>query len=109
MSKQEKMREVMRAAWAFVKANGMTLGEAMRCAYRNLKLKLGMIAGKAMRFTFTKADGTVREALGTLAAAAINYTPNGRGHAAPAHIQRYWDLEKAAYRCFDRARLMSVG
>lgn len=109
MSKQEKMREVMRAAWAFVKTNGMKLGDAMRCAYRNLKLKTGMLAGKAMRFTFAKADGTVREALGTLAAAAINYTPNGNGRPAPTHIQRYWDLEKAAYRCFDRARLMSVG
>lgn len=44
-----------RAAWVFVKTNGMKLGDAMRCAYRNLKLKTGMLAGKAMRFTFAKA------------------------------------------------------
>lgn len=108
MSKQMKMREIMKDAWTFVKANGMKLGDAMRCAYRNFKLKTGMLAGKAMHFTFVKADGSVREAIGTLAAAAINYLPNGNGHPAPAHIQRFWDLEKAAFRCFDRSRLVTV-
>lgn len=102
------MSEVMKAAWAFVKENGMTLSDAMRCAWRNFKLKAMMLAGKAVRFTFLKADGTIRQALGTLAKAAINYIPNGNGKAAPDRIQRFWDLEKAAYRCFTKAALLTV-
>lgn len=108
MSKQEKMAQVMRMAWQFVKQNGMTLGDAMRCAWRNIKLKAAMLAGKAVSFVFRKSDGTLRNALGTLARAAINYIPNGNGRPAPETIQRYWDLEKASYRCFTKANLVSV-
>ena len=108
MSKQMKMSAIMKMAWMFVKNEGMTLGNAMRCAWRNFKLKMGMMAGKAVRFTFRKIDGTVRNALGTLAQAAINYIPNGNGRPAPDGVQRYWDLEAGGYRSFRKASLLSV-
>ena len=108
MSKQMKMSAIMRMAWQFVKHEGMTLGEAMKCAWRNFKLKAAMYAGRAVRFTFKKVDGTIREALGTLAQAAINYIPNGNGRPAPESVQRYWDLEAAGYRSFRKASLLSV-
>ena len=108
MSKQMKMATIMRQAWSFVKGEGMSLSEAMKCAWRNFKLKAGMLAGRAMRFTFKNVDGTIREALGTLAQAAINYTPNGNGRPAPEGIQRFWDLEKAQYRSFRTANLIAV-
>ena len=98
----------MKTAWYFVKQNGMNLADAMRCAWRNAKLKAAMLAGKAVKFVFRKADGSLREALGTLAQAAINYIPNGNGRQAPDTIQRYWDLEKAGYRCFTKANLVTV-
>ncbi len=108
MSKQTKMRIIMQMAWDFVKNNGKSLGEAMRCAWRNFKLRAGMYEGKAMRFSFLKKDGTIREALGTLARAAINYIPNGTGAPAPERVQRFWDLEKGEYRSFLKANLLSV-
>ena len=108
MSKQEKMRTVMKAAWTFVRQNSMTIADALRCAWRNLKLKTAMLAGKAVRFSFRKVDGTVRFALGTLAQAAINYIPNGRGKPAADYLQRFWDLEKGGYRQFVKANLLEV-
>ena len=108
MSKQTKMTAIMRQAWSFVKGEGMTLSEAMKCAWRNFKLKMEMLAGKAVRFSFRKVDGTVREALGTLAQAAINYIPNGNGRPAPDSVQRYWDLEAGGYRSYSKASLLAI-
>ena len=108
MSKNMKMKAVMAMAWRFVHDAGLPLGEAMRRAYLNLKLKAAMLLGKGVHFKFLKKDGTVREAFGTLAQAAINYIPNGLGHPAPERVQRYWDLEKAEYRCFLKANLQAV-
>jgi len=102
------MKIVMTTAWAFVRNNGMTLGEAMKCAFRNFKLKVAMRTGKAVKFVYRKVDGTIREALGTLAEAAINYIPNGNGKPAPDTNQRYWDLDVGAWRQFRTANLIAV-
>lgn len=108
MSKSERMSAVMQPAWAMVRRNGMSLGEAMRTAWRNIKVKAAMLAGRAVRFVYRKADGSLREAVGTLARAAINYIPNGNGRRTPEHLQLYWDLGEGAYRCFDKSRLMAI-
>lgn len=108
MSKNMMMRVVMQNAWAFVRDNGMTLSNALKVAWKNFKLKSMMMAGKAVKFTFQKVDGTIRTALGTLAQAAINYIPNGNGHSAPDTVQRFWDLENGGYRSFRKANLVDI-
>ena len=97
----------MRLARAFVRDNGMTLSDAIKCAWRNVRLKAALRAGP-VRFTFQKADGTIRAAFGTLEPSAIAYTPNGTGRPMPDTVQRYWDLDKGAYRAFSKAALLSV-
>lgn len=107
MSRQMKMRAIFVMAWQFVKTEGMTLSQALRTAWANFKLKAAMLVGEA-RFAFKKADGTIREALGTLVREAISYTPNGNGRPSPESVQRFWDVEKQAYRSFRKASLLRV-
>ena len=107
MSNTDKRRAVMNTAWAMVKNNGLNIAEAMKVAWKNIKLKIAMLAGK-VRFTFKKADGTIREAVGTLVAGAINYTPNGRGRPTPNHLQLFWDCDAGGYRSFCKTRLMDI-
>ena len=54
------------------------------------------------KFTFTKKDGTIREAYGTLNSEVItknNATPNGRGSKKEGTIP-YYDVEANAWRSF---------
>lgn len=59
------MREVMSLAWQFVRKNGYTLSEALKCAWVNIKLKAAL-SKRVVKFYFQKVDGSLREAYGTL-------------------------------------------
>ena len=36
---KNQMKEVMSLAWSFVKRNGFSMSEALKCAWANMKLK----------------------------------------------------------------------
>ena len=61
MSTKSFLHEVMSLAWQFVRKNGFTMSEALKCAWANMKLKLQM-KSKIVKFYFQKVDGSVREA-----------------------------------------------
>lgn len=42
MSTKSFLHEVMSLAWQFVRKNGFTMSEALKCAWANMKLKLQM-------------------------------------------------------------------
>ena len=44
MSTKNFLHEVMSLAWQFVRKNGFTMSEALKCAWANMKLKLQMKA-----------------------------------------------------------------
>lgn len=52
------MREVMNLAWQFVRKNGYTLSEALKCAWVNIKLKAAL-SERIVKFYFHKIDGTM--------------------------------------------------
>ena len=62
---KNQMKEVMSLAWSFVKRNGFSMSEALKCAWANLKLKAALKV-KIVEFYFRKTDGTLRQAFGTL-------------------------------------------
>ena len=39
-TRNQLLSDVMQLAWQFVKTNGMTMAEALRTAWRNIKLKM---------------------------------------------------------------------
>ena len=51
---RSQMKEVMSLAWQFVRKNGYSMSEALKCAWANLKLK-GEMKKKIVEFYFKKS------------------------------------------------------
>lgn len=63
--KRNQLSEIMHMAWSFVRKNGYTMSEALKCAWANIKLRV-LLDKKVVEFYFKKTDGTLRQAFGTL-------------------------------------------
>ena len=105
-ARNETLSHVMQLAWQFVKRNGMSLSEAMRTAWRNVKLRAAMRL-RIVKFYFRKVDGTLREAYGTLAE-SVAPAMQGTGRRVNDTVQAYYDTERGEYRCFKKANLISI-
>lgn len=108
MSKENKNRlsEMMRLAWQFVKRNGFTKSQALKTAWANIKLRTAM-RQRIVRFYYRKVDGTLREAFGTLKEGIVPQT-TGTGRKTNDTLQTYFDTEKGEWRCFKLANLTAV-
>lgn len=104
---RNRLSQVMKLAWQFVKKNGMGMAEAMRRAWVNIKLVAKMHKGIA-KFYFQKVDGTLREAYGTLEQNTIADKVAGYSRKTNDTIQTYFDTEKGEWRCFKKANLMRI-
>lgn len=104
--KKNILHEIMTLAWQFVKRNGYTMSEALKCAWANMKLKTAM-KQRIVKFYFKKVDGSVREAYGTLKDNLIPAT-SGENRKNNDTIQVYFDTEKQEYRCFKKANLVTL-
>lgn len=69
---------------------------------------------EAVRFQFTKKDGSLREAVGTLNRDKMIqqdgsvWEPVGEARPDVPTLVKYWDCEKAAWRSFNVSNLVSV-
>lgn len=72
--KRNKLSEIFKLAWQFVKRNGYKLSEALKCAWLNIKLKAEM-KKRIVKFYFQKIDGSLREAYGTTNPETIRQQP----------------------------------
>lgn len=104
--KREQLQKIMRQAWQMVKKNGYTMAEALRKAWLNFKLRSKMGKG-IVRFYFTKVDGTLREAYGTLMTELLPRTKGVERKHSPM-VQVYYDTEKCEYRCFKVVNLARI-
>ena len=96
--------QIARIANALHWQKKLSLSASWRKAWKAYRLKKAMRTGTAS-FTYTKADGTARQAIGTTAQELTNYTPKGStANYSPVNI-RYYDLEKGAFRQFAADRL----
>ena len=102
---KNQLKEVMLMAWTFVKRNGFTMSEALKVAWANMKLKAAM-KQRIVKFYFTKVDGSVREAYGTLKENLMPAT-SGDNRKKNDTVQVYFDTERQEYRCFKKANLMT--
>lgn len=103
---KNQLSEIMLQAWQFVRRNGYTMAEALRCAWANYKLRTAM-ANRIVKFYFQKVDGSIREAFGTLANGIVPET-KGTDRKPNDTCQTYYDTEKEAWRCFKRANLIRI-
>lgn len=100
MSKTNRIRlsEVMSKAWYLFRTYGTTFSDALKRAWAWFKLRAQMQSG-VVEFWFTKADGTQRQAFGTLRSDLIGEV-KGSERKHYEHLQTYWDTEKQDFRCF---------
>lgn len=104
--KRNLLKEIMSLAWSFVRKNGYSMSEALKCAWANIKLR-ALLHKKVVEFYFKKTDGTLRQAFGTLMSDRI---PETKGTKKTAdNCQVYFDTEKNEYRCFKKCNLIKIG
>nr|DAN48118.1 MAG TPA: hypothetical protein [Caudoviricetes sp.] len=99
------MREVMQVAWQFVRRYGFTMSEALKTAWRNIKLRAAMRKG-IVKFYYQKVDGTLREAYGTLKESLVPALSGNDSRKKSDTVQTYYDTEKESWRCFKRQNLV---
>ena len=99
------MKDVMLLAWTFVKRNGYSMSEALKCAWANIKLR-ALLGKKVVEFYFKKTDGTLRQAFGTLMSDRV---PETKGERKTANnCQVYFDTEREAWRSFKKCNLIKI-
>lgn len=103
---RSQMKEVMQMAWSFVRKNGYSMSEALKCAWANLKLKAALKI-KIVEFYFKKTDGTLRQAFGTLLESRVPET-KGTGRKPNDNLQTYFDTEVDDWRCFKKCNLIKI-
>ena len=103
---KNQLKEVMLMAWTFVKRNGFTMSEAMKCAWANMKLKAAM-KQRIVKFYFKNVDGSVRESYGTLKENLIPATSRDNRKKNDT-VQVYFDTERQEYRCFKKENLITL-
>ena len=94
--------KLFKLMWQFVKQTGFSKSEALKIAWRNLKLEKSMRIG-IVKFYFQKVDGTIREAWGTTNSNIIPATDGNRTYTNTVKV--YFDTEKQAWRSFKKINL----
>ena len=99
------LRNIMLEAWGFVRRNGFSLSEALKCAWANFKLRVKMLTG-IVKFYYQKVDGSIREAWGTLSDSIIPPMQGCNRKSNPT-VRNYFDTEKQDWRCYKKANLIT--
>ena len=103
--KRNQLSEIMRMAWSFVRKNGYSMSEALKCAWANIKPR-ALLGKKVVEFYFKKTDGTLRQAFGTLMSDRIPETKGTKKTADSCQV--YFDTEKEEWRCFKKCNLIKI-
>ena len=99
--------KIFKTAWNWLKAELFeTFGDALRASWAKFRLLTRLRAGLAY-FTFTKASGERRAAVGTLNPANFSYTAKTSGREKSALVVKFWDVEKRAFRSLRVDRFVS--
>ena len=101
------LKDVMLLAWQFVRRNGFTMSEALKCAWANMKLRLQM-KSKIVKFYYKKVDGSLREAYGTLNERLMPAITGTDKRSKNDTVQVYFDTERQEFRCFKKANLQPI-
>lgn len=101
MEKKNNFRvRVMKYAWQLLKTTKQTWRFCMIKAWQLYRLAKAMREG-VVTFYYTKADGSIRKAVGTLKNVPAGATLGGKKVTKPSYkTLAYFDTEKKAFRSF---------
>ena len=99
--------QVFSTAWNLFKTETFTsFAKALRAAWKKFKLVKQLRNGIAY-FSFTKANGELREAIGTLLAPNFTYTMKGSQKPEKPELVKYWDIQSRGWRSCRVDRLVA--
>lgn len=109
MDKKNKFRvNVMKYAWQLWRATGQQWRICMIKAWQLYRLAKSMRLG-VVKFYYTKADGSIRKAAGTLANISAGVSLGGKRITKPSYkTMTYFDTDKKAFRCFKIENLICI-
>lgn len=91
---------VMKYAWQLWKVTKQAWRLCMIKAWQLYRLAKAMREG-VVTFYYTKADGSIRKAMGTLKNVPVGATLGGKKMTKPSYkTMAYFDTEKNSFRCF---------
>lgn len=101
MEKKENFRvRVMKYAWQLWRTTGQAWRLCMIKAWQLYRLAKAMRDG-IVTFYYTKVDGSIRKASGTLKNVPAGATLFGKKMTKPSYkTMSYYDTDKKAFRCF---------
>ncbi len=107
MIKKSNFRvRVMKYAWHLWKVTRQTWRLCMIKAWQLYRLVKSMLNG-SVTFYYTKSDGSIRKAFGTLKNVPVGATPGHKKITKPSYKTiTYFDIEKKAFRCFKPENLI---
>lgn len=99
--------KVFTSAWAFIKKGiYSTLSEALTAAWAKYKL-IAKLSTSVAHFSYRKANGELREAIGTLRDGNFDYDYKGAPISVKPDVIKYFDLVSNAWRSFRIERLVA--
>lgn len=91
---------VMKYAWQLFRATKQSWRICMIKAWQLYRLAKAMREG-VVTFYYSKADGSIRKAIGTLKGTPGGATLGGKRETKPSYkTMAYFDTEKNGFRCF---------
>ena len=91
---------VMKYAWSLFKATKQAWRLCMIKAWQLYRLAKAM-RERVVTFYYSKADGSIRKAVGTLKNLPVGATLGGKKVTKPSYkTLAYFDIEKNGFRCF---------
>ena len=104
---RRKLSEIMKKAWNYVKELAISMSDALKIAWMNMKAKSKMYSSIVI-IQYRKKDGSIRTAEATLNSAYLPAVTSNSHRKINDDIQVYWDIEKQAVRSYIKTKLISI-
>lgn len=100
--------KVLKKAWAWFRSELFaTFKEALQAAWNKYRL-LAKLHTAVIEFRFVKADGSIRDAIGTLLSEHVSYQAKGSERKNNPLQVSFWDVERNAFRSVNVTRLLNI-
>ena len=99
---------LFKIAWVLFK-DGLfsSFAQSLHAAWMRFKIRIALKNGLAY-FTYKKANGELRDAIGTLFERNFNYTSKGSQRKENFSVVKYWDVVSQGWRSFRIDRLVLI-
>lgn len=101
--RKQQLNRLFIMAWQFIKSDGLAKSDALKTAWKNVRLRKAMVNGIA-EFKYIKVDGSTRTAHGTIYERPTHAKRSSRKNSN--EVQIYFDIDCQAWRSFRKVNLL---